>query len=142
MGTLRNLVINNVRCGNLIYCCYSVYELLELLSESIPSEDREETVASGKRVPQPPLIGRWLMPLRAKTASRVFLKRKTNSLANLQSCSFGCVFVWKYSLASCEDAGNSVFRNKSVLFSEITRPPTEVCTVITLEFEEFGNCGV
>jgi len=31
VGTLRSLVTNNVRCGNLIYCCYSVYELLELL---------------------------------------------------------------------------------------------------------------
>jgi len=70
-----------------------------------------------------------------------FSDKKTLSLTDLQSCTFWCVFVWKHSLASCEDAGNSVFRNKSVLFSETTRPPTDVCTEITLEFEEFGNCG-
>ena len=47
----------------------------------------------------------------------------------------------KHSLASCEDASNSVFRKKFVLFSETTRLPTNVCTAISLEFEEFGNCG-
>jgi len=70
-----------------------------------------------------------------------FSDKKTHSLTDLQSCSFWCVFVWKHSLASCEDAGNSVFRDKSFLFSETTRPPTDVCTAIALEFEEFGNCG-
>ena len=65
--TLRYLVINNVRCGNLIYCCYSVYESRELLSESIPSEDREETAVLWKRVSQPPVIGRWLIPPRARS---------------------------------------------------------------------------
>jgi len=73
---LRSHATNNVRCGNLIYCCYSVYELLELLSESMPSEDREETVASGKRVSQPPVIGRWLMLSRARIAWQVLLTRK------------------------------------------------------------------
>ena len=76
MGTLRNLVINNVRCESLIYFCYSVYKLLELLSESLLSEGREEKVVLGKRVSQPPVIGRWLIPPRARTASRVFLTRK------------------------------------------------------------------
>jgi len=76
VGTLRSLVTNNMRCGNLIYCCYSEYELLELLSESIPSEDREETVVSGKRVSKPPVIGRLLISPRARTASCVFLTRK------------------------------------------------------------------
>jgi len=34
-----------------------------------------------------------------------------------------------------------VFRDKSVLFSETTRPQTNVCTAIALESEEFGNYG-
>jgi len=140
VGTLRNLVINNVRCGDLIYCCYSVYELLELLSELIPSEDREETVVLGKRVSQPSVIERWLIPLRARTASRVFLTRK-HVFSQICRTSFWCVFVWKHNLASCEETGNSAFGNKSVLFSETCRPPTDVCTAIALEFEELGNCG-
>jgi len=116
-----------------------VYELLELLSELIPLEDREETVVLGKRVSQPSVIGRWIPP-RARTASRVFLTRK-HIFSQICRASFWCLFVWKHNLASCEEAGNSAFRNKSVLFSKTTRPPTDVCTAIALEFEEFGNCG-
>ena len=123
-----------------LHCCYSVYELLELLSESIPSEDGEETVVLGKRVSQPP-VWEVVDTSTCKNGFARFSDKKTHSLTDLQSCSFWCVFVWKHSLASCEDAGNSVFRDKSFLFSETTRPPTDVCTAIALEFEEFGNCG-
>ena len=78
MGTLRSLTTNNVRCGNLINCCHSAYEfkLLEPFSELIPSEDREKTVPSVKRVSQTPVIGRWLMAPRARTASHISLTRK------------------------------------------------------------------
>ena len=121
--------MNNVRCGKRIHCCYSVYESLELLSESIPSEDREEMVVLGKRVSQPSVIGRWLIPPRARMASRVFLIR-THIFLQICRSNFWCVLVWKQNLANCEEAGNSTFRNKSVLFSETTRPPTDVCTAI------------
>jgi len=141
VGTLRNLVINNVRCGNLIYCCYSVYELLELLSESIPSEDREETAVIGDRVSQLSVIGRWLKPPRVRTASCVFLTRK-HIFSQICRASFWCVFVWKHNLASCEEAGNSEFRNKSVLFSETTRPPTDVCTAIPSSLRSLAIVGM
>jgi len=92
VGTLRNLVINNVRCGNLIHCCYPVYESLELLLESIPSEDREETVVLGKRVSQPSVIGRWLIPPRARMASRFFLIR-TNIFSQICRANFWCLIL-------------------------------------------------
>ena len=140
MGTLRNLVINNVRCGNLIHCCYSVYELLEMLSESIPSEDREETVVLGKRASQPPVIGRWLIPPRARTASRVFLTRKhiVSQICKLRLLMRICLEAQPGELRRRQQL---VFRDKSVLFSETTRPQTNVCTAIALESEEFGNYG-
>jgi len=56
------------------------------------SEDIEETVVLGKRVSQPSVIGRWLIPSRVRTASR-FL---THSLTDLQSCSFW--FVWSLAI--------------------------------------------
>jgi len=69
--------------------------VLELLSESIPSEDRlgEETVVLGKKG-IPTASDREVVDTSAcKNGFAPFSDKKTHSLTDLQSCSFWCVFT-------------------------------------------------